>query len=165
MARDYKNPAWKTEWAQLVGDHPFLMIRNWDEYQVLTPNGYPAYYIKDYVNADFDAPLSIVVGGILNRLRRFRGRLGSNLPACMELLMSGMGVNGKDRHYVPGAVLELLRSGRLIPTNQADEVSKKRIEEKRKEKNTTKGSGDTPEPPSCGDMKFSIKEITEVEPL
>lgn len=49
-----QTPKWREEWTRLVGDHKYLVIRNWDEYQVLTPSGFPARWIKDYVNADFD---------------------------------------------------------------------------------------------------------------
>lgn len=120
-----KTPKWREQWEKLVGDHKYLVIRNWDEYQQLTPSGYPARWIKDYVNADFDTPLPLFTTGLLDRLRRFRGRLGSNIPANLELILSGCAVIGQDRHNVPAALVQLLSSGRLIPSNQSDEVSKR----------------------------------------
>lgn len=126
-------PKWREEWNRLVGDHKYLAIKNWDSYQTFTSSGVPAHWIKDYVNADFDEPLAIFEGGLLNRLRRFRGRLGHNIPTNLQLILSGCAVLGQDRHNVGAALVQLVGRGRLVPTNQQDMVSKKRIEEKKRE--------------------------------
>ena len=125
-----KTPKWREEWDNLVGDHKYLVIRNWDEYQVLLPSGVAARWIKDYVNADFDTPLSFFETGVLDRLRRFRGRLGTNIPTNLELILSGTAAMGKDRHCVPQALCKLVASGRLVPSNQQDALSKKSIVQK-----------------------------------
>jgi len=36
-----KTPKWLDDWNRLIGGHKYLMIRNWDEYQVLTTSGVP----------------------------------------------------------------------------------------------------------------------------
>lgn len=125
IAKQAKKPSPKTEFKRMTEGFDFLMIRNWDEYQVLTPSGVPAHWIKSFVNADFDKPLSVFVGGVLDRLRRFRGRLGGNIPTEMQSILSGCNIVAQDRHNVVAAVVQLLSSGRLVPTNEQHAVSKK----------------------------------------
>lgn len=125
----------KQQWEELIQGYKYLAIRNWDEFQELTPSGDPAKWIKDYTNSDFDEPLSFFVRGVLGSLGRFRGRLGYNLPTDLQLLLSGTAAIRLDRHNVVAALVQLVGSGRLILTNEQDMVSKKRRVEKSKGEN------------------------------
>ena len=75
-------------------------------------------------------------GGVLDSLRRLRGRLGRNLPASVTLLLSGVCAGVTDRPHIPHALLTLLARRRLIPVDSKEEVSKKppsRVEKSREE--------------------------------
>lgn len=144
----------KVEWSRLIEGYRFLKIRNWDDYQVLTPSGVPAQWYKRFANAPFDEPMSLFVSGLLERLRDFRARLGSNIPTSMQTILSGCAVVGQDRHNVVAAMVQLVGSGRLVPTNEQHALSKKSIEEYSREEKRTKLENEhiwTTEPPASTD--------------
>jgi hypothetical protein len=113
-------------------EYPYLAIRNWDKYQT-SVDGQSASWIKDWTDKDSDyehAQLSVFQSGILDRLRRLRGKLGRNLPNNPEWLMTAACVPRRDR---PNAVktIEFLRDmGMLIPTTRKCDGAKPASAEK-----------------------------------
>ena len=96
-------PKWKEEWAQLVGDHQYLAIKNWDKYQALTSAGIPvAQWIKDFVEKDFEeGQLKGLERWLLDSLRRWRGRRGANIPADVAAIISATHAHHTDRAHIP----------------------------------------------------------------
>lgn len=90
----------------------FLAIKNWDKYQ----SGKKGWgWIKDYVNQDDDkdmAALSMFERGVLQELRRVRGRSGKNIDNDMTLIASATHAKGTDRARIGNAIATLIEIGR-----------------------------------------------------
>jgi hypothetical protein len=125
---------WREEWERLVGDHKYLAIKNWDEFQA---NDLTVNWIKDYVDKDFEqdhAKLTMYQSALLDRVRRFRGRLRKNIPADVETVLCACCVPAEERRYGGYALVVLVLCGFLIPTNeQLNLQEKRRVEKSRKE--------------------------------
>ena len=111
----------------------YLAIKNWEKYQSLSRSG---RWIKDYTAQDDDltiSKLSIFQQGVLQAIRRIRGRIGSNVPNDCEYIMSAMSARLKDRPRIPRAISELIACGLLLVTNQQHDSVKTSEKEKEKE--------------------------------
>lgn len=138
MSDDKKRiPKWKAEWDRLVGDHQYFAIKNWDKYQALTSAGIPvAQWIKDFVEKDFEeGQLKGLERWLLDRLRRWRGRRGANIPADVAAIISATHAHHTDRAHIPHALCRLVTRGFLVPSNQRSQVLKKIQEEKNQQEN------------------------------
>jgi hypothetical protein len=133
-----KIPKWREEWTRLVGDHQFLEIKNFHKYQALTTNGIPvAQWIKDFVEKDFEeTDLTGLQRWLLDSLRRWRGRSGSNVHANLTAILSATCAHLTDRPHIPHAVCTLITRGFLIPSNQRDRILKKIKEDKTQEESS-----------------------------
>lgn len=116
-------------------DEPkYLAIKNWDKYQ----SGKKGWdWIKDYVNQDDDkdlAKLSMFQRGLLQELRRVRGRSGKNIDNDLDLIASATHAIGTDRARLKNAIKTLIERKILVLTNQqVDFVEEKRGEERRRD--------------------------------
>lgn len=115
-------------------DFKYLAIKNWEKFQ----SGKKGWdWIKDYVNQDDDkdmAALSMFERGLLQELRRVRGRSGKNIANDMKLIASATHAKGTDRARIGNAIGTLIQRKILILTNEQDDsLEERRGEEKRED--------------------------------
>jgi hypothetical protein len=123
----------------------YLAIKNWEKYQ----SGKKGWdWIKDYVNQDDDkdlAALSMFERGLLQELRRVRGRSGKNIDNDVTHIARAIHAKGTDRPHIRHALDTLIARNILVPTNQqVDSLEERRGEEKRGD---IKAETETPKPP------------------
>lgn len=112
----------------------FYRIKNWETYQSLSRSG---TWIKDYTNQEDDedyCDLTVFQRGILQELRRLRGRLGRNLPTNVQWLVNSMSLKPQDRINAGSAIRQLLALGWLVLTDQKLNVDNSSEKESKKEK-------------------------------
>ena len=113
----------------------YLAIKNWDTFQ---PARRSAEWIKDYTNQSDDedlGSLSFFEQGVLQALRRARGRSGKNIHNDFAHIASATHARVTDRPHLRHALDTLITRGLLIPTNeQHDSLEESREDKKRGEK-------------------------------
>lgn len=125
----------------------YLAFKNWAKYQ----SGKKGWdWIKDYVNQNDDedlSGLSLFERGLLQELRRVRGRSGKNIHNTVTHIAGAIHAKSTDRPHIRHAVATLLARGVLILTNEpVDSLEERRREEKRGDNNVE--TDKTPEPTS-----------------
>lgn len=125
----------------------YLAIKNWSKYQ----SGKKGWdWIKDYVNQGDDEDLgglSLFERGLLQELRRLRGRSGKNIPNDATHIARAIHALGTDRARIGNAIETLIERNILVLTNQQDGfVEEKREEEKRGEIAAPPKPTEKPEP-------------------
>lgn len=114
----------------------YLAIKNWEKYQ----SGKKGWdWIKDYVNQNDDeelSGLSLFERGLLQELRRVRGRSGKNIHNDVTHIARAIHAKVTDRPHLRHAIDTLIARNILVLTNQQDGfLEEKREEEKREEIN------------------------------
>lgn len=117
----------------------YLAIKNWDKYQ----SGKKGWdWIKDYVNQNDDedlSALSMFERGLLQELRRLRGRSGKNIHNSIRHIAGAIHAMPTDRSHLRHAIDRLIAGNILFVTNQqVDSLEERRGEEKRGEKEEAK---------------------------
>lgn len=117
-----------------MADQPYLAFKNWSKYQ----SGKKGWdWIKDYVNQNDDdalSGLSLFERGLLQELRRVRGRSGKNIHNDVSHIARAIQARVTDRPHLRHAIDTLIARGVLILTNQQDDLlEERRGEEKRGE--------------------------------
>ena len=120
----------------------------------------PTLWIKDYVNRLDDSAysrLTMFQRGLLDELRRLRGRTGKNIRNDPKYIVRATQVPPKEAHCVPQAIRKLTSSGFLIPCNQELDFSEKKKNRERVEREETglppssnQKSSKSPSPPGSG---------------
>lgn len=113
----------------------YLEVKNWGKYQASMKH---RDWIRDYVNQNDDEDLgvlSLFERGLLQELRRLRGRTGRNIYNDVTHIALAIHAKGTDRPHIRHALDTLIARKFLIPTNQAvDSLEERREEEKREER-------------------------------
>jgi hypothetical protein len=159
-------PKWHERWKELTGDHKFLEIKGWYDWQ---EKHYTTDYVRDYFGKDEDPDygspeVRVLVRWMMDWLRRQRGRMRHTLPNDPAFLIRRMNLHPKDANQAPTAFLLLVDQPPtnerpevdrrfLIPTNE--QVRDPKWVNKTKINNTTTAAvdeevqptGETPEPP------------------
>lgn len=148
----------------------YLAIRNWETFQSLSRSG---KWIKDYTDqsgTDADiSKLSMFARGVLQELRRLRGKLGKNVPYDMEYILSAIHALGTDRPHVHHTIGTLISRGFLIVSNQAvDSVNssenKKEKENKKEPKSSARAArgGNTQTAKATGETRHTrVKQLVQ----
>lgn len=133
----------------------YLAIKNWKKYQS-SKKGYD--WIKDYVNQNDDkelSGLSFFERGLLQELRRLRGRSGKNIHNDVTHIAQAIHAKGTDRPHIRHAIATLVARDVLVLTNQSvDPLEEIREEEKRGEE---RHSGEKIKPSASEDKKEPIE--------
>ena len=117
----------------------YLAIKNWGKYQ----SGKKGWdWIKDYVNQNDDdelSGLSMFERGLLQELRRLRGRSGKNIKNSVTHIAGAIHAKVTDRPHIRHAIDTLIARGILVLTNQQDDfVDEMRRDEIRGDEETPK---------------------------
>ena len=121
----------------------FLLIKNWQKYQS-GRDGKRSEWIKDYTSKDSDpdySKLTILQRYILDGICRLTGREGKPIPNDPLWVCRALCTLPQERHNIPAAMQQLVKSGFLVLCNHHGDSSlshdKRREEEKREEKSAT----------------------------
>lgn len=119
----------------------YLAIDGWGEFQPLRGKG---SWIKDATDQN-DKPklsgLSMFARGVLQELRRVRGRTGKNIPMDMAHIARATHTIATDRAHLYHAIHTLIARGILVVTNQEFDVlerGEKEIENEREKEKENK---------------------------
>lgn len=138
----------------------YLAFKNWAKYQ----SGKKGWdWIKDYVNQNDDeelGKLSLFERGLLQELRRLRGRSGKNIPNNATHIAQAVHAIGTDRARIGNALHTLIEQNILVLTNQQDGfVEEKRGEEKRGDKSGAVGPSEETSKPEPKPDPFTAQDL------
>jgi hypothetical protein len=164
-----KIPQWKTQWDALVGDHKYLDIKGWYDWQ---EKFYTTDYIRDYYGKDEDPDYGSPAVRVMARwsmdwLRRQRGRMRHTLPNDPHFLVTRMNLHPDDAKWAGSALVLLVECGFLIPTNECVRDQKygnktKSNQIKEKESKAFRPSGGEQPEPTIPDEAEGVEEaVTE----
>jgi hypothetical protein len=101
----------------------YLAIDGWSEYQPLRGKGSWIKDATDQHEREKLSGLSMFARGLLQELRRVRGRTGKNIPYDITHIARAVHAIGTDRPHLHHALSTLIARGVLVVTNQQLDIT------------------------------------------